>query len=397
MFQLSARISGLKESATILMAQKARELKAKGIQVVDLSLGEPDFSTPAYIRQAAKDAIDEGFSHYPPVAGFPELREAISEKFRTENQLDYQPSQIVVSTGAKQTLANIILSLLGPGDEIIVPAPYWVSYMAQIQLAGATPVILETSIESDFKISPEQLDDSITAKTKAFLFSSPCNPTGSVYTESELAALVSVFEKHPQVVIISDEIYEYINFTEKHISIGQFESISDRVVTVNGFSKGYAMTGWRLGYMGAPDWLAKGCTKMQGQFTSGANVITQRAAITALRGPKDEIHKMKAAFLERRDLIIHLLSGTKGLSINQPQGAFYLYPKVSGLFGKKYEGKTIENANDLAMMLLEKAHVSLVTGQAFGSPEYIRISYANSEENLKLAASRINQFIEKLA
>jgi aspartate aminotransferase len=396
MFHLSSRISGLKESATILMAQKARELKAKGIRVVDLSLGEPDFSTPEYIRQAAKAAIDDGFSHYSPVAGFPELREAISEKFRTENQLDYKPSQIVVSTGAKQSLANLMLSLLGPGDEIIVPAPYWVSYMAQIQLAEATAVILNTSIDSDFKISVEQLENIITPKTKAFLFSSPCNPSGSVYTKNELAALAAVFYKHPQIVIISDEIYEYINFTEKHTSIGQFESISDRVVTVNGFSKGYAMTGWRLGYMGAPVWLAKGCIKMQGQFTSGANVIAQRAAITALQGPKDEILKMKAAFIRRRDLVIELLSGTKGLSINKPQGAFYLYPKVSGLFGKKYEGNTIENANDLAMLLLEKAHVSLVTGEAFGSPEYIRISYANSEENLKLAASRIKEFIVKL-
>jgi aspartate aminotransferase len=396
MFHLSSRISGLKESATILMAQKARELKAKGIRVVDLSLGEPDFSTPEYIRQAAKAAIDDGFSHYSPVAGFPELREAISEKFRTENLLDYKPSQIVVSTGAKQTLANLMLSLLGPGDEIIVPAPYWVSYMAQIQLAEAKAVILNTSIDSDFKISVEQLENSITPKTKAFLFSSPCNPTGSVYTKNELAALAAVFDEHPQIVIISDEIYEYINFTEKHTSIGQFESISDRVVTVNGFSKGYAMTGWRLGYMGAPEWLAKGCIKMQGQFTSGANVITQRAAITALQGPKDEILKMKAAFIRRRDLVIELLSGTKGLSINKPQGAFYLYPKVSGLFGNKYEGKTIENANDLAMLLLEKVHVSLVTGEAFGSPEYIRISYANNEENLKLAASRIKEFIAKL-
>jgi len=337
MEQVSERLQRLEESATIVMAQKSRELKARGLNVIDLSLGEPDFLTPAHICAAAKRAIDEGYHHYPPVAGYPDLRAAISEKFQHENGLDYAPEQIVVSTGAKQSLANIMLSILNEGDEVIVPAPYWVSYSAQIKMAGANLRPVSAGIESDFKISPEQLRATITAKSRIFLFSSPCNPTGSVYSPSELEALASVLREYPRILIVSDEIYEHINFSGRHHSIGSLPGLDNRVITVNGVSKGYAMTGWRLGYMGAPLWVAKACTKMQGQFTSGANSIAQRAALEALTGDLKPTHKMREAFRKRRDLMIEKLSIIEGMQVNVPQGAFYLFPDVHAFLGKSYK------------------------------------------------------------
>lgn len=386
----------MEESATILMAQKSRDLKARGIEVIDLSLGEPDFPAPPNVCQAAKEAIDAGYHHYTPVAGYPELRKAISDKFKRDNGLDYSADQIVVSTGAKQSLANIMLSLLNPGDEVIVPTPYWVSYAAQVQLAGARLVAIDTGLEQDFRISQDDLEAAITPKTRMFLFSSPCNPTGSVYSSEELESLVKVFLKHPDILIVSDEIYEYINFFSKHVSIGAFPGMIDRTITVNGLSKGFAMTGWRMGYMGAPLWVAKACTKMQGQFTSGANSITQRAAITAINGPLDATFAMREAFLDRRNKLIEWLSGIDGLELNHPGGAFYVFPRVKALFGKHYKGTLIDNADTLCLLMLEHAHVSPVTGAAFGAPDYIRISYATGLANLQEAARRIKAFIAEL-
>lgn len=393
----SARIQALAESATILMATKSRELKAQGVDVIDLSLGEPDFHTPKHICEAAKTAIDEGYHHYPPVPGYADLREAISQKFLRDNDLRYAPEQIVVSTGAKQSLANIMMALLNPGDEVIVPIPYWVSYTAQIQLAEGKLVPIETDIEQDFKITPAQLEKAITSRSRIFLFSTPCNPTGSAYTREELADLVEVFEKHPEIIIVSDEIYEYITFQGEHKSIGSFDAVRHRTVTVNGLSKAFAMTGWRLGFLGAPTWIAKACTKMQGQFTSGANTIAQRAAITALTTDLQPTLDMKKAFQERRDALIDRLQVVPGMQVNHPGGAFYLFPKVSEVFGKSYRGTRIENADDLSLQLLTQAHVSMVTGKAFGAPDYIRLSYANSMENLMKAADRITDFFNELA
>lgn len=401
MGNLSRRVEEMNESQTLKMAQLSREMIQKGIDVINLSLGEPDFNTPLHIINAAKAALDGGYTHYTPVPGYPELRKAISEKFKRDNNLDYNPSQIVVSTGAKQSLANIILSVVNPGDEVIIPAPYWVSYIPQVQLAEGTPVIIPTNVESEFKITPAQLKSAITPKSKVFLFSSPCNPTGSVYSYEELQALALVFKDHPQIIIISDEIYEVINFTGKHESIGQFNYIADRVVTVNGLSKSFAMTGWRLGYIGAPYEIADACNKMQGQFTSGACSISQMAAIEALMGDMKPALEMKEAFRRRRDMMIKLLQEAKGLKMNHPGGAFYLFPDVSQLFGKKYTSKKgdvckLESAEDLSIYLLQEANVSLVTGEAFGDPNCIRISYANSEENLQKAASRIVKYINLL-
>lgn len=393
----SARIQALAESATILMATKSRELKAQGVDVIDLSLGEPYFHTPKHICEAAKTAIDEGYHHYPPVPGYADLREAISQKFLRDNDLRYAPEQIVVSTGAKQSLANIMMALLNPGDEVIVPIPYWVSYTAQIQLAEGKLVPIETDIEQDFKITPAQLEKAITSRSRIFLFSTPCNPTGSAYTREELADLVEVFEKHPEIIIVSDEIYEYITFQGEHKSIGSFDAVRHRTVTVNGLSKAFAMTGWRLGFLGAPTWIAKACTKMQGQFTSGANTIAQRAAITALTTDLQPTLDMKKAFQERRDALIDRLQVVPGMQVNHPGGAFYLFPKVSEVFGKSYRGTRIENADDLSLQLLTQAHVSMVTGKAFGAPDYIRLSYANSMENLMKAADRITDFFNELA
>ncbi len=396
MEQVSERLQRLEESATIVMAQKSRELKAQGLDVIDLSLGEPDFLTPAHICAAAKRAIDEGYHHYPPVAGYPDLRAAISEKFKHENGLDYALEQVVVSTGAKQTLANIMLSILNEGDEVIVPAPYWVSYSAQIKMAGATLRPVAAGIRSDFKITAEQLRQAITAKSRIFLFSSPCNPTGSVYNLSELEALAAVLREYPRILIVSDEIYEHINFSGRHHSIGSLPGLENRVITVNGVSKGYAMTGWRLGYMGAPLWVARACAKMQGQFTSGANSIAQRAALEALTGDMEPTRKMREAFRKRRDLMVEKLSKIPGMQVNVPEGAFYLFPDVQAFLGKSYNGKRISSVDDLALILLEEALVSTVTGRAFGDERCLRLSYANSEENLIKAAGRMQKFFSEI-
>ncbi len=396
MEQVSERLQRLEESATIVMAQKSRELKAQGLDVIDLSLGEPDFLTPAHICAAAKRAIDEGYHHYPPVAGYPDLRAAVSEKFKHENGLDYAPEQVVVSTGAKQTLANIMLSILNKGDEVIVPAPYWVSYSAQIKMAGATLRPVAAGIRSDFKITAEQLRQAITAKSRIFLFSSPCNPTGSVYGLSELEALAAVLREHPRILIVSDEIYEHINFSGRHHSIGSLPGLENRIITVNGVSKGYAMTGWRLGYMGAPLWVAKACAKMQGQFTSGANSIAQRAALEALTGDMEPTRKMREAFRKRRDLMVEKLSKIPGMQVNVPEGAFYLFPDVQAFLGKSYKGRNIASVDELALILLEEALVSTVTGRAFGDERCIRLSYANSEENLIKAAGRMQKFFSEI-
>ncbi|MFT5617772.1 MAG: aspartate aminotransferase [Arenicella sp.] len=388
---LSDRILSLPESQTLAMAGKARELQAQGHEVIKLNLGEPDFQTPDHIKAAAKKALDDGYTFYPPVNGYPELRQAIADKFKRENSLDFTADQIVVSTGAKQSLANVLMCLLNDGDETVVLAPFWVSYAAQITLSGGTPIYATAGIEQDFKVTAEELEEKITSKTKVVMFSSPCNPTGSVFTKSELEAIAKVIEKHPQIIVISDEIYEHINFGGKHESIAQFDSIKDRVVIVNGFSKGYAMTGWRLGYIAAPVWLAKACNKMQGQITSGANSIAQRAAIEALNGDMAPTYKMRDAYLRRRDLVKGMLDKIEGLKTNNPQGAFYTFPDVSSYFGKSDGETTINNSYDFAMYLLNKKHVSVVDGEGFGAPDCIRISFAASDDSLKEAVKRIGE------
>jgi len=395
---LSDRIQNMAESATLQMAALGRELKATGADIISLSLGEPDFDTPEHIKEAAKKAIDENYSHYTPVPGYMDLREAISHKFRRDNNLDYSPAQIVTSTGAKQTLVNLMMCLINEGDEAILPAPYWVSYEAQILLAGGKVIGLPTSIETDFKATPAQLEAAITDKTRVFLFSSPCNPSGSVYTQEELEALAVVLAKHEKITIIADEIYEHINFTGKHASIGTIESLKDRVVTVNGLSKGFAMTGWRLGYMGAPLWIAKACSKMQGQFTSATCSITQRAAIAALGDNLAPTLAMKASFLKRRALILEKLREIEGLEINEPQGAFYVFPSAKSFVGKKTpEGKTIASVEELCMYVLNKVYVSVVPGVAFGNPNCFRISYAASEEKLIEACKRLKECLGSLS
>jgi len=394
---LSDRILSLEESQTIAMARQSRELIDSGVDIISLSLGEPDFDTPDFIKEAAKKAIDDNFSHYTPVPGLGELRSAISTKFKRDNNLAYAPDEIVASTGAKQTLAQLILAIVNPGDEVIVPAPYWVSYFQMVKMAEGTPIVIEATVEADFKVSAQQVEEAITSKTKAFLFSTPCNPTGSVYSRAELAELVTVFEKHPNLIIISDEIYEHINFQGEHVSIGQFESIKDRVVTVNGVSKGFAMTGWRVGYLGAPKWLAAACTKMQGQTTSATCSIAQKAAEAAVLADPICTKDMREAFLRRRDLMISKLEEIKGLKLSIPQGAFYIFPDVSHYFGKSYNGTTVANANDFCMYLLNEANVATVTGEAFGSPNCMRISYAAADETLVEAVRRIKTALEKLA
>jgi aspartate aminotransferase len=384
------------ESETLKMSQMARELKAKGHEVINLSIGEPDFDTPDAIKQVAKDALDAGFTKYTPVPGIPELREAISKKFKEENNLDYKASQIVVSNGAKQTLANIFLSLLDQDDEVIVLAPYWVSYSEIIKLAEGKTVLLKAGIESDFKVSAEDIEKAITPKTKALLFSSPCNPTGSVYLESELKAIAQVISKHPGIIIVADEIYEYINFTGKHISIGSFPEVKDQTVTVNGFSKGYAMTGWRLGYMGGPQWLSDACNKVQGQITSGANSFSQKAATFALQTKLPETELMKTAFLKRRDMVLQLLQKIPGVKVNLPLGAFYIFPDISAYFGKKSDKMEINNATDFCDYILQEAFVAVVSGAAFGADECFRISYAASEEELKEAVARMAKVLAQL-
>lgn len=393
---LSQRVVRMAESETLKMSQMARELKAKGHEVINLSIGEPDFDTPDAIKQVAKDALDAGFTKYTPVPGIPELREAISKKFKEENNLDYKASQIVVSNGAKQTLANIFLSLLDQDDEVIVLAPYWVSYSEIIKLAEGKTVLLKAGIESDFKVSAEDIEKAITPKTKALLFSSPCNPTGSVYLESELKVIAQVISKHPGIIIVADEIYEYINFTGKHISIGSFPEVKDQTVTVNGFSKGYAMTGWRLGYMGGPQWLSDACNKVQGQITSGANSFSQKAATFALQTKLPETELMKTAFLKRRDMVLQLLQEIPGVKVNLPLGAFYIFPDISAYFGKKSDKMEINNATDFCDYILQEAYVAVVSGAAFGADECFRISYAASEAELREAVARMARVLALL-
>ncbi len=393
---LSQRILGLSESQTIAMSRKSREMKEKGIDVISLSLGEPDFNTPDFVKQAAKKGIDENYSHYPPIAGYKDLREAISHKFKRDNGLTYSPEQIVVSTGAKQSIANVILCVIDEGDEVLLPAPYWVSYYELIKLAGGIPVVIPSSLESDFKIDGPSLEAYVTLRTKMLIFSSPCNPSGSVYSREELGSLASALARHERIITISDEIYEHINFVGEHQSLASYDAIYERVVTVNGVSKGFAMTGWRLGYIGAPLEIAKACDKMQGQFTSAASSISQRAALAAMQADPKELADMKNAFLKRRDLVLARLEEMKGFDTNLPKGAFYVFPNVSQLFGKQYKHYRIANSNDLCMYLLEEAHVALVPGEAFGSPECLRISYATSEEVLNKAFDRIHEAIEKL-
>ncbi|MET2985948.1 pyridoxal phosphate-dependent aminotransferase [Aureibaculum conchae] len=393
MQQLSDRINNLPVSETLAMAAKARELKAEGKDIISLSLGEPDFNTPDFIKEAAKQAIDDNYNSYTPVNGYLELREAICRKFKRDNNLTYNPNQIVVSTGAKQSIANAALVLLNPGDEVLLPAPYWVSYSAIATLAEATYREIPSSIETDFKITPEQLEAAITPKTKLIFFNSPNNPSGTVYTENEYRAFAKILEKHPNIYILSDEIYEHINYGQPNFSFANIDSMYDRTITVNGVAKAFAMTGWRIGYMGAPEWIAKACNKMQGQVTSGANCIAQRATIAALDAPVSKIQFMVDEFHKRRDLVLDLLSEIEGIKTNTPKGAFYVFPDVSSYFGKTIDGVTINNAGDFSMLLLEKANVATVTGGAFGAPNCIRLSYAASTEELKEAFKRIKNIL----
>lgn len=396
---LSDRILNMTESATLLMTQKSRELTAKGFNVINLSIGEPDFNTPDSVKEAGKKAIDDNITHYPPVPGFPELRKAVAQKFKRDNNLDFNFTQVVISNGAKQSLANILMCILNPGDEVIVPAPYWVSYPEMIKMAEGEPVFIYTGIDQDFKVSPEQIEAAISKRTKAFLFSSPSNPTGSVYTREELKGFADVFARYPDILIISDEIYEYNIFEGKHESIASFDNVKNQVVIVNGVSKGFAMTGWRIGYMAGPQFLANACNTLQGQFTSGAGTISQMAALEAVKtAPEDskELKIMVEAFRERRDLLISLLQDIKGVKTNIPNGAFYLFPDVSYYYGKSDGETTIKNGTDLCLYLLEKAQVALVPGDAFGSEESIRISYATSSQLIKVAVDRIKPVLQSL-
>lgn len=387
----------MEESATIKMAQLARDLSAQGHDVISLSLGEPDFDTPAHIKEAAKKALDDGYTKYTPVPGLVELRKAIQEKFRRDNGLEYGINQIVVSNGAKQSIANLALSLLNEGDEVIILSPYWVSYSEIVKLAGGVPVFVHAGIEQDFKATAAQIEAAITGRTRILLFSSPCNPTGSVYSYQELKAIAEVIARHEGIYIISDEIYEYINFTGEHASIGSIPEVKNRTATVNGFSKGFAMTGWRLGYMGAPDWIAEACAKMQGQFTSGATSFGQKAAAHALLSDMKPTHDMREAFRKRRDMVIELLSKIPGMKVNQPQGAFYIFPDISAFFGKSANGMTVRNADDFSEYLLHHAHVAVVSGSAFGADNCFRISYAASEKELREAIQRIDKAARQLA
>src|ERR1700759_536973 len=396
MTALSDRINNLSESATIKMAKLGRELAAKGVDVISLSFGEPDFHTPEHIKEAAKQAMDKNFTYYTPVSGYPELRKAVAVKLKNENDLDYDFSQIVVSTGAKQAIANAVLCLVNPGEEVIIPTPYWVSYSEVVKLAEGKSVFIDTTVETNFKITAEQLEAAITPKTKLFMFSSPCNPTGSVYSKAELESLAKVFEKHPNVYILSDEIYEHINFVDKHESIAQFDSIKDRVIIINGFSKAFAMTGWRIGYTASSKEIANACDKMQGQITSGTCSITQKAGVAASEGGLDSVLKMREQFRKRRDLVYGLLKNIDGVNVNLPDGAFYFFPNVTSFFGKSYNGKTVKDADELSIFLLEEAHVASVGGDSFGEPKSIRISYAAAEDKLVEAMKRIKEALGKL-
>lgn len=397
MSQLSPRLASLSESETLAMSQKSNELKAQGFDIVNLSVGEPDFYTPKHIKEAAKQAVDNNFSFYSPVPGYMPLRQAIAKKLKAENNLDYDATQILCSNGAKQSVCNVILSIIGAGDEVIIPAPYWVSYAEMVKLADGTNVFVKTGIEQDFKMTAAQLEAAITPKTKALILCSPSNPTGSVYSKSELKALADVIAKYPNIYVISDEIYEHINYVGAHESIAQFPEIKDRVVIINGVSKGYAMTGWRIGWIAAPLWITKACNKLQGQYTSGPCSIAQKAAEAAYTGPQDCVEEMRLAFERRRNLIFNLMSDIPGLQVNKPQGAFYVFPKCNSFFGKKTpKGDVINSAADLAMYLLTVGHVACVGGGAFGAPDYIRMSYATSDENIKKAAQKIKEALAKL-
>lgn len=392
---LSDRINAIEVSATLGMAAKTRELKAEGKDIIGLSLGEPDFDIPDFIKEAAIEAIQQNYSKYTPIDGYLELREAICEKFKRDNNLNYKPSQIVVSTGAKQCLANVALAMLNPGDEVIFPAPYWVSYKEIAKMAGGVPIEVHTTIENNFKITPAQLEAAITSKTKMVWFNTPCNPSGSIYSKAELEALAVVLRKYPHIFILSDEIYEYINFTNERVtSVAEIDSLYERTITVNGMSKAFAMTGWRIGYMGASEWIAKACAKVQGQVTSGANAIAQRASIAALKAPKSKIQYMVDEFKRRRDLVLELLNEIEGFKLNIPEGAFYVFPDISSFFGKTLRGRIINNASDFSLYLLEEAMVATVTGEAFGDANCIRFSYAASEKDLREAIRRIKESLQ---
>ena len=392
--QLSERILNMSTSATLAMAAKARELKSEGKDIIGLSLGEPDFNTPDFIKNAAKQAVDDNYNSYTPVDGYVELKQAIIKKFKRDNNIDYNLSQIVVSTGAKQCLANVALVLLNKGDEVILPCPYWVSYADIVKLSEGTPIEVKTSIETNFKMTPSQLEAVITSKTKMIWFSSPCNPSGSVYSYDELRALADVLKKHPNIYVVADEIYEHINYGDGHASMAEFDDMYERTITVNGVSKAFAMTGWRIGYLGAPEWIARACNKMQGQITSGANCIAQRAVITALEAPPTKVQYMIDEFKSRRDLILNLLSEIIGFKCNIPNGAFYVFPDISYFFGKIIKGKKVTNATDLSLLLLEEALVATVTGDAFGNPNCIRISYAASKDQIIEAVHRIKSVLK---
>ena len=396
MNQLSDRLNSLSPSATLAMSQKSSELKAQGIDVINLSVGEPDFNTPNHIKEAAKKAIDENYSRYSPVAGYPSLRNAIVEKLKKENGLEYTAAQISCANGAKQSVCNTILALINKGDEVIVPAPYWVSYPEMVKLAEGVPVIIRAGIEQDFKITPAQLEAAITPKTRALILCSPSNPTGSVYSKEELAGLAEVIARHERVIVIADEIYEHINYIGKHESIAQFTDIKDRVVLVNGVSKAYAMTGWRIGFIAAPEWIVKGVNKLQGQYTSGPSSVSQKAAEAAYTGTQAPVEEMRKAFERRRNLIVKLAKEVPGFEVNVPEGAFYLFPKCDSYFGKKDGDRVINNAEDLAMYLLEVGHVACVGGTSFGAPECIRMSYATSDENISEAIRRIKETLARL-
>ncbi|MCK0199550.1 pyridoxal phosphate-dependent aminotransferase [Ornithobacterium rhinotracheale] len=389
--ELSQRVQSLKPSATLTMAAKSRELKAAGKDIISLSLGEPDFETPDFIKEAAVQAIHENYNHYPPLNGYPDLLEAIAHKFKRDNGLEYKTSEIMVSTGAKQCIYNSIMALVNEGDEVILPSPYWVSYSDITQLAGGKVVEIPTTLETNFKITPEQLEQAITPKSKVLMYSSPCNPSGSVYTREELEGLAKVLEKHPQIIVISDEIYEHITYSTKMVSMASIKNMKERTITINGLAKAFGMTGWRIGYIGAPEWIVKACSKLQGQITSGANSIAQRAAIAAVSADPSKIQYMIDAFKKRRTLVLEKAREIPGFEVTEPEGAFYIFPKVSSLFGKTFNGVTINSASDLSLYLLEKAQVATVTGEAFGNPNCIRLSYATSEEQLIEAFARIKK------
>ena len=396
MAELSNRLNRLAPSQTLAMSQKSGEMKAQGIDVINMSVGEPDFNTPDHIKEAAKKAIDDNFSRYSPVPGYMDLRKAIVAKLKNENHLDYTTSEILVSNGAKQSVCNTVMALVNDGEEVIIPAPYWVSYPQMVKLAGGTPVIVNAGFEQEFKMTPEQLEAAITPKTRMLILCSPSNPTGSVYTKDELAALAEVIKRHEDMYVLADEIYEHINYVGKHESIAQFPGMKERTIIVNGVSKAYAMTGWRIGFIAAPEWIVKGCNKLQGQYTSGPCSVSQKAADAAYTTSQECVETMRKAFERRRDLIVSLAKEIPGLEVNCPQGAFYLFPKCSGFYGKSYEGKTISNSTDLAMFLLEEGHVATVGGDAFGDPDCFRMSYATSDDNIREAMRRIKETLAKL-